>query len=324
MGWTLVADIGGTNARFAAVINGELQQTEQYRIADDQADGVLLRLTKEFIVRQGSSPEIAVAAVAGIVADGGVRLTNLNQSLSETELASLTCSGDARIINDFEAAAWSLLRVDSADLTALQGSPQPANGNRLIVGPGTGLGVGALLGVGSEPRVVPGEGGHIGISPQSLDEAEVFKAYAGFWPEAVIGGGLRVEAEAFCSGTGLIFLYQAVCVADGSQPVHTSNEAILAAAAERIDEPSVRTAELFKCYLARVAGDLSLVFASDGGVFFTGGILLANPWLLDQQFLTEFNAGGRYTDIRSATPVYLYTQTQFGLIGARNAAEVQQ
>jgi glucokinase len=321
MNWNLVADIGGTNCRLAMAQDGRLLHQQS---SPTSTDAAVMQAVTDFIDNAGSAPERIVVAAAGAVANGGVTLTNASETLlHESSFAELASTGQAWIINDFEAAAWSLLTVAAEDTLALQGPQALPSGNRMVMGPGTGLGVGALVFAQGRPVVVPGEGGHIGISPSRFDDIPVFEAYISDCDDMQIGTGLRFEAEAFLSGTGLPHLYRAVCTVRECAPQWENGEQIFAAAREGRDAAAVHTAQLFSYYLGQVAGDLTLLFAPQGGLFITGGVSLRNRWLFDQAFLQAFNAGGRdtYTQLRSATPLYLYTDEQFGLAGSMNAAQ---
>ena len=321
MNWNLVADIGGTNCRLAMACDGQLQHRKSSPTSTDSA---VMQAVVDFIEQVGTSPERIVVAAAGVVADGGVTLTNAKKTrLQAAAFANLSTTGLAWIINDFEAAAWSLLTISEDDTKVLQGSAVLPHGNRMVVGPGTGLGVGALVWGQGHPVVVPGEGGHVGISPARRQDIPVFEAYATLDADMQIGAGLRFEAEAFLSGTGLPTLYRAVCAVRQATVDCESAEQILNAAQAGSDDSATQTAELFSYYLGQVSADLSLLFAPQGGLFITGGVALRNAWLFNDTFLQAFNAGGRetYTRLRSATPLYLCTQEQFGLTGAMNAAQ---
>ena len=203
MPWILVADIGGTNARFAEVRDGRLCRKRAYPTGERP----LAEAAQAFIDDAGNPPQRAVFAAAGVVESGRVDLTNSDQHLDERELATLTSLKQARIINDFEAAAWSLDNIDNQQVTAIQGPATPPPGNRIVLGPGTGLGVGALIRRRDTVLTVPGEGGHVGISPTTDEDIEIFRAFERHWPETRFAGHMRYEAEAFVSGTGLPHLY---------------------------------------------------------------------------------------------------------------------
>ncbi|ABF63096.1 ROK family protein [Ruegeria sp. TM1040] len=314
--WNLIADVGGTNMRLAAV-NAEGEILEQARY-DSKGTQNLEEACADFAAHRGSAPGRAVIAAAGVVRGGSVQLTNANQSFSERGIAVALQTERVKVLNDFEAAAWSLASVSAGDVTVLQGQAVFPKEPCLIIGPGTGLGVGALIWANGEPCVVPGEGGHVAIGPRTADEVAIFEALREEWPEIGMGPGLAVEAEGILSGTGLPYFYRAVARSMELTAPLTTGAEIFQSAQARLDTAAVRAVSLFAQYLAGVAGDLGLVFAAKGGVFVTGGVAAANPWIFDAAFVEAFNAGGRHTAWREELPLHLYHQPNFGLIGARN------
>ena len=314
--WNLVADVGGTNMRLAAVSPAG-QITDQQSVPS-RGGPDFLQACADFIATRAMPPEHVAVAAAGVVVDGAVRLTNSKQRFDEGELARMCQTGSVRILNDFEAAAWSLATVTDGDVQVLQGAGQLSEGPRLIIGPGTGLGVGAMDWVNGAPHVIPGEGGHVSLAPQSAEELAFFKALVNLWPEVQIGSGLAVEAEAILSGTGLPVFYNAIAIAGGLTNQADKTAEVVSRAQSGEDACATRALDLFRRYLGQIAGDLALVFNATGGVFVTGGVIHKNPWLLDEQFLSAFNAGGRHSSWRARIPVYLYENPDFGLLGARN------
>lgn len=314
--WNLVADVGGTNMRLAAVSpNGAL--TDQLSVPSKGGPD-FPQACADFIATHPSPPSHVAVAAAGVVVDGAVRLTNSKQRFDVAALAHACQTDSVKILNDFEAAAWSLATVTDDDVQVLQGTGQLSQGPRLIIGPGTGLGVGAMDWVNGAPHVIPGEGGHVSLAPQSVEELAYFEALIDLWPEVQIGQGLAVEAEAVLSGTGLPVFYNAIATTKGSPQRAEQTAEVIARAQSGEDACATRALELFRQYLGQIAGDLALVLNATGGVFVTGGVIHKNPWLLDQQFLRAFNAGGRHSTWRARIPVYLYENPDFGLLGARN------
>jgi glucokinase len=314
--WNLVADVGGTNMRLAAISSAGSIVDQQTFYSKGDLD--FLKACEGFVAAHETPPDGAVVAAAGVVADGSVRLTNSEQSFSEAELASACQTGNAKILNDFEAAAWSLATVADRDKKTLQGPSEIAPGPRLIIGPGTGLGVGAMVWVHGQPHVVPGEGGHVSLAPQSEAELAYFEKLLTLWPEVRMGRGVAVEAEAILSGTGVPVLYEAIALTLQADVHAKSTEQVFSMAKAGSDQSAVFTVDLFRRFLGQIAGDLALVFNATGGVFITGGVILKNPWVLDQCFLDAFNAGGRHSAWRAAMPIHFYQNHDFGLLGARN------
>lgn len=317
MVWDLIADIGGTNTRLASVADRKIVESKTY---PTKGDAQLVDMLSDFITSQDGKPNAAVLAAGGPVKADYFQLTNADKDLHKSDVQELCASENVRFINDFEAAAWSLATVETRATNALQGPDEVPIGHRMILGPGTGLGVGFLAHQNGNFMAVPGEGGHIGISPMSADDIPVFEAFNEIWPETRHGQTAFVyEAEAMLSGTGLPYLYQAVAKSMGLAADLLAPKEILAAAQEGKDEASGRTLEIFRRQLGKVAGDLAFACHTKGGVFLTGGVLLKNPWILNKDFIDSFNAGGRFTETRRNIPIYLYKNDRFGLSGAANA-----
>lgn len=316
MSWDLIADIGGTNARFARLERGAISTPMIY---SSKGQGTLLEALADFVSTQEGRPQRIMIAAAGVIEDHLVRLTNAKQELSVDAVRQSAGAQELWFINDFEAAAWSLADVDEELLFPLQGPKAPPLGHRAILGPGTGLGIGCLIHSQGQYFALPGEGGHVSLGPANAEEVVIFKALAQTFPQARFGNsGLIYEAEALLSGTGLPKFYAATAIANGMphEPIPAQEVFLRAGQGEKI---AAITIKVFKRALGRIAGDFGLSILAQGGVFLTGGVLLNNQDLLDQDFLDAFNAGGRHSKFREALPVYLYRQDRFGLIGARNA-----
>ncbi|NVO56336.1 beta-glucosidase [Rhodobacteraceae bacterium B1Z28] len=314
--WNLVADIGGTNTRLGVVSNGAL--TDLRKLPTGTLPDLLEafhRLRDEI----GTDPQAVVAAGAGPVKNGTIRLTNAHLDLSETELAKATGAQHTFVINDFTAAAWSVAEATIADVAVLQGAASPPAGTRLVVGPGTGLGVGALIYSEGRYHTVSGEGGHVGLSPRHRDEVDVFDAARHIAPGCFFADSLVLEAEMFLSGTGLPILYQAVAMASGQSdtPPRTAKD-ILQAARDEVDEVAARTARMFTAHLGALMGDMAVTLMPVGGVFLVGGVAEKNRWLFGDTFRDAFNEGGRFSDLRRSMSLYVSEQAEFGIVGANN------
>ena len=142
-GVRLVADVGGTNVRFAVVGASphDLQDIETLRCADYPAigDAVADYLGRH---RVGCLREICIA-VAGPVGQELVSLPNSHWSFSLTDMRE-TLGAPLKVINDFTAQAWALDALRPDELVWF-GEPRPA-------APGT-------RDTTAEKRRVPGVGG---------------------------------------------------------------------------------------------------------------------------------------------------------------------
>jgi glucokinase len=208
------------------------------------------------------------------------------------------------VVNDFEAIAWALPRLGAADTRPL-GKPTTTmrDGVKIVLGPGTGLGVAALLPTDGRWHVVASEGGHASFGPQAADEIE---AFARLREECG-----SVSAECALSGPGLVRLARAL----DPRAAFREPETIVAGALAR--EPSALMAtRLFVRLLGRFAGGLALTFKSLGGVYITGGVASGLGPLLDEpQFRQAFEAHPPYETLLQAIPTLLVTCEEPGLIG---------
>jgi beta-galactosidase/glucokinase len=314
--WNLVADIGGTNTRLGVVTNGELADLRKHPTGTLED---LLEAFHDLRDEIGTNPQAVVAAGAGPVRDGTIQLTNANLDLSETELAKATGAERTFVINDFTAAAWSVAEVTRSDVAVLQGQATPPAGTRLVVGPGTGLGVGALLYSEGRYHTVSGEGGHVGLYPRHRDEVDIFEAARRIAPGCFFGDSLALEAEMFLSGTGLPILYQAVELAAGQARTQArSAKDILNDARNGTDLVAEKAAQIFTTHLGALMGDLAVTLMPEGGVFLVGGVAEKNRWLFSDNFKDAFNGGGRFSDLRRSLNLYVSEQAEFGIIGANN------
>ena len=280
--------------------------------------------------RSEHHPRYVEVAAAGVIQNGYVTLTNAGQQgFSESDLVVAAGAKKARILNDFEAAAWSLVTADPGDLTSVQGQlpeplrtpPQPTM-PRIIIGPGTGLGVGTQVWAGNQPEVLQGEGGHVRIAPLTAADLPIFEKLKELWPDTRMGAeeNLALEAEAIVSGTGIPYLMQALELLDGQEPSGMTARDIFDVAKTGGNDLALKAIDMFCHHLGAVAGDLALSLSAYGGVFLSGGVVLKNEWIFQRPaFLDGFNQGGRHTKFRVKIPVYLYRNSNFGLHGAINA-----
>jgi glucokinase len=295
----LVADLGGTNVRFA--LAGESGALEKVRSYPSHSFAGMAQAAKAYLADTGAAPKRAAIAVAGPVKDNRVHLTNLGWSFSGDDLGI----AETRLLNDFEAIALSLGRLAPADLVTI-GPQIDGQGTIAIVGPGTGLGVGGAVQTGE--RVVPlvTEGGHAAFAPGDDYELAVFQHL-----RREFG---RVSTERILSGPGLVRLHEAMCAVDGVAHETLSPEDITKAA------PGSHAAKVFDRFLmilGAVAGDIALVMGARGGVMIAGGILPSFAQRLAASgFRSRFEDKGRFGDYMRAIPTRLIVQTHAGLIGA--------
>ncbi|MFD1197900.1 glucokinase [Brucella gallinifaecis] len=260
----LVGDIGGTNARFALLVDTHAEpkefpvvQTANYATIDDAIEQTVLNHTS---IR----PRSAILAVAGPVDGDEIDLTNCDWVVRPKQMIANLGFEDVTVLNDFEAQALAVVSIEKEYLHQIGGNEEEITATRVVLGPGTGLGVAGLVRTSKAWVPVPGEGGHIDIGPRSARDYQIFPHI-----ETIEG---RVAAEQILCGRGLRNLYLAICAADNAKPVLDTPPDITAAGLDGSNKQAVETLELFVTYLGRIAGDLALIFKAQGGVYLSGGI----------------------------------------------------
>jgi glucokinase len=260
----LIADIGGTNTRFALI---EAIDAPVERIPDTgTADHASLEDAIEAAVyaRTTLRPRSAIVALAGPIDGERVDLTNAAWVVEPPKVVARAGLEEMILLNDFEATSLSLPALTAEDVAPIGEPALGEAGTRAVIGPGTGLGVGAAVRGRSSWVPVPGEGGHIDLGPVSARDFAI-------WPhlERVQG---RISAEALLSGAGLVRLYRGICVSNGVRPQHALAKDVSEAGLDGDDPQAAEALTLFATFLGRMAGDLALIFKAQGGVFLAGGI----------------------------------------------------
>lgn len=265
-GLRLVADVGGTNVRFALA---DLASPSP-RLADPRgfprADFATLEEAIDRYLPPRTAtpwPRSVVVAVAGPVADGRVNLTNGRWCMDETTLRGHGFA-QARLINDYEALALSIRRLGAADLGAI-GDPRPsAIGSAVVLGAGTGLGVAALVRDGLHEAIAVTEGGHIAFAPHDETEIEILRVLTSRFG--------RISLERLLSGPGLVNLRWALGRTRDLEVEPLAPDQIVELAAAGRDPLCTETLDRFCALYGAAAGDFALAYGAVGGVYLGGGI----------------------------------------------------
>lgn len=302
----LIADIGGTNARFALLDEDGGGIGPLHRVKLDEVAGVAEAIAA-FLAAQalGRTPRGAVLAVAGPVSGNRVKLTNRGWVVDGAEVARASGIGAVRLVNDFAAVSWSLSRLTAADLFPLGGGAAEPGEPMAVLGPGTGLGVGAFL---PPDRALVTEGGHASLAANDPREAAVIG-----WLRARHG---HVSAERVLSGMGLSNLHAALSAIDGVGGPRRDAASVTAAGLSG-ECPVCREALCMFCaLLGAVAGDLGLLYGARGGVFIAGGIAPRFPqFIADSNFRARFEGKGRLGEWLRPVPAYVITRLDAAMLG---------
>jgi glucokinase len=304
----LVGDIGGTNARFALWEEQQLHSVRVFPTADytspEHAIGVYLQ---DLGLAKGDIGAVCLA-VAGPVSGDEFRFTNSHWRISRKAFCETLQVEHLSLINDFTAMALGMTRLKPDEYqTVCAGDPDPSR-PAVVIGPGTGLGVGTLMHLGNHWLALPGEGGHVDLPVGNARESQL-RAHI----EADIG---HVSAETILSGGGLLRLYQAICAVDGHIPTHKSPAEVSegALAGEAV---ALATVEQFCRFLGRVAGNNVLTVGGRGGVYIVGGVIPRFLKLfLNSGFAESFADKGCMSDYFEGIPVWVVTAEFSGLLGA--------
>lgn len=308
--FALVADIGGTNARFAlADLTADtpaLHEQQSLRAAEYAS---LQHAAEHYLRTIGVRPQRAAIAVACPVGGDELRLTNRGWACSRRELQQALGLDRLHVLNDFGAIAAAVPHLRDDERVVLHGPAEGApRGPVSVLGPGTGLGVALLVGDPRGWRVVETEGGHATFAPIGEEEQAIAR-----WVAARHG---RVSWERLLSGVGLSAIEAALRGADPTRPELRDPADIVSAALDGHDLFARRTLARFCAILGSVAGDIALVHGART-VTIAGGIVPRFiPFLRSSAFRERFLAKGRFAAYLEAATVQVVTHPQPGLLGA--------
>lgn len=321
----LVADVGGTNARFAwleargaPVSHVAILPVQDHAGPAAAARSYLARLRLQ-LGEAMAAPRAMALAVATAVAGDRVELTNGHWSFSRAQLQAELGLATLLVLNDFEALALSLPRLQAAQRRfwpGLEAAATLSPGSAMaVIGPGTGLGVAGVLRLPQAWVALAGEGGHATLAAANAFESELL-AY-------VRRDFAHVSAERLLSGIGLPVLHGAVAAVRGQSATE------LLTAAQIVErgltgrcEICLQTLDAFCALLGGFAGNVALTLGARAGVYIGGGIV---PRLGERFFASEFRARfeakGRFESYLQAIPTALITDTLAALSGAAMALE---
>ncbi|HEY2034229.1 MAG TPA: glucokinase [Rhizomicrobium sp.] len=310
----LVADIGGTNVRFALTdVDAPRVSFDTLRKYATKSHSDIAEAARAYLEEMNFSGTVAglVFGVAGPVQHGAIHLTNAGWTISEDDLRSKLKIPFARVLNDYETLAEAVPEFEPQDLVQIGPLPflNRRTGTMAIVGPGTGLGVGGLIRSNDATLPLVTEGGHANFAP--VDDLEIkmlqilLKKYG------------RVSNERILSGPGLQNIHAAMSEIEGRAASDIAPEAITKTAREKPDSFEAKVFGRFCAILGSVAGNTALGMGARGGVLIAGGILPdAVDFFVASDFRKRFEDKGRFSDYVKAIPTALIVDEHAGLRGA--------
>lgn len=320
----LAADIGGTHCRFELVdiIDGQTISRFEDSYSSQSSDDFQPLLLRFIESANSQKPiEAACLAIAGPVVDHddyqSANVTNLPWSLDSRTLETNTGIAKIYFINDFQAVGYAVEHLQKTELCTLQEGQPIKTGTCLVVGAGTGFGVGQLIWQQDRYKVYPCEAGHGQFAPRNSEQLALV-AYL----QQQVG---NVSVEHILSGAGLVNIHRYVIDATNTAASNELTAAIIEAddvaatisAYADKDASAAHALQLFiDCYGA-CTGNLALVNIAYGGIYIAGGIA---PKIIEQirrgTFIEAFNDKGKMADLTKRLPVHVVTHPNPGLMGA--------
>jgi glucokinase len=306
--WGLVGDIGATNARFALIEpSGTLAQIRV--LACDDYSTIGEAIAAYLVDASGIKPAQAVLAVAASPTGDEVSMTNHPWTFSIEDLRQRLGLCRLNVVNDFHAAAAAVPHLTDNERVKVGSGEAVAEAPIGVIGPGTGLGVSALIPTAAGPKPIPGEGGHATMPPADAHESAVLDLMRTRFD--------HVSAERVLSGPGLVNLYNALCELAHVPAASLTAAQITDPRTGAGDEYAREVTAMFCAMLGTVAGNLALTLGARGGIYIAGGIV---PKLGDafatSQFRARFEAKGRFQTYLAAIPTYIVVHPFAALLGA--------
>ncbi|MBW9063164.1 glucokinase [Rhizobium herbae] len=304
----LIGDIGGTNARFALLVDAFAEPKMFPIIPTTSYASIEEALQTSILDKTSVQPRSAIIAVAGPVKGDDIPLTNAGWVIKPKDMLTALSLEDVIIINDFEAQALAIASIGEEGREQIGPGSILEDASCAVLGPGTGLGVAGLVHAQHSWIPVPGEGGHIDVGPRTERDYQI-------WPflEPIEG---RISAEQLLCGRGIMNIYRAVCESKAWYPELPDPAAVTTGALAERDEAAVETISLFCTYLGRVAGDMAMIFMARGGVFLAGGISQKIlPALRKPQFRVAFEDKAPHSALLRTVPTFVVTHPTAALSG---------
>lgn len=294
--WQLLADIGGTKARFALLRPGD-DEPREIRVLYNAEHRALTDAIAAYLADVAPTGPLIDAAfsVACPVNDERISLTNFGWTFVVDELRRELGLRHLAVVNDFTAIALSVPHLKAADLRRLGGGAAEPGAPIGVIGPGTGLGVSGLVHNAGRWTALASEGGHVTLPSRTDEEDRVLAVLRRRYG--------HVSAERAVSGPGLAALYEALAELDGRTvaPLEPREISIRCAT----DDLCRRAARLFSGLLGTVAGDLALTLGATGGVYIGGGVVHNMGTAFDAPVFRErFEDKGRMRSFTAPIPTY--------------------
>ena len=294
---TLIAELGGTNARLGVTENGSsLAESKQYLLSDFTS---VEDLFDEYFKEINQVVSKGIIGVAAPVIDDEIRFTNNDIKFNQNALKNKMFPKGLMVLNDLELQAYAIDGLTNEEITRIGQVKEEKMGSKVLISPGTGLGLAGIV----DTKVIFTEGGHLNIPSDSLELEDLVKKFCE-------DKGRPPTFEDLLSGKGISFIFQSL---DGSSDIQYNNEEILA----NKDNPvCIKTRKFVLYLLAIYCKYIALIWGATSGVFLSGSIAntLLKPEDLDT-FRTHFESSATMQDLLKIMPVSLIKDTNLGSKG---------
>ena len=307
----LLADIGGTNARFALeYAPGRISAMQTLACADYPR---FQDAARAYLDGYGAGARHAVVAIANPVNGDAIKMTNHDWAFSIAAARRELALETLLVVNDFTALAMSLPTLCAGELLQIGGGTARAGGVIGLVGAGTGLGVSGLVPAAGQWVALESEGGHVAFSPSDPREVAVLEY---LWRRYD-----HVSAERMVSGPGIALIREALAATRGdAADLSLSSAAIVERALAGSDALCRETLDCFSGMLGTVAANLAVTLGATGGVYIGGGVVpRLGDYFAASPFRARFESKGRFSAFTASIPTLLITAPYPALAGAAAA-----
>ncbi len=305
----LIADIGGTNARFAIIDEGGITPTLERTLPCAEHPTLVSAVLAYLDDVDHAIPESASLAIATPVLNDRIVMTNHVWDLSVEETRKVLGTRSLKVINDYTALALALPCLGDDDRRQVGGGSAIEKQPMAVLGPGTGLGVSAAIYACDYWQPLQGEGGHVSYGPLTDREADVF--------EIIRKRYEHVSAETLVSGPGLVLLYESIALCDGIKCEQLLPEQVSHEALNGSNPCAEEAVSMFCGILGVIAGNLALTMGARGGVYIGGGIIPKLGEYFDTScFRASFENNARFRNYLSQIPSYVISSKYPALKGA--------
>jgi glucokinase len=308
-----VADIGGTNARFALFERGAIvgEQVLACAAYPDLASAIEHYLAGTGRLRS-RWPRDAAIAIAGPLVGDRVAMTNHVWSFSAAATRRALKFRRLVLLNDFTALALAIPHLGRESLQQVGGADALGDSAIAVLGPGTGLGVSGLVPIARHFVPLQGEGGHVTLPATTDREFAILQRLQQRY--------VHVSAERVLSGPGLALLHETICDLDGVRREWLEVSQITERGLAESSGTCRNALEQFCAWLGTVAGDLALTLGARGGVYIGGGIVPRFGAFFGQSaFRARFEAKGRFSAYLAAIPAFVINTRNPALLGCSRA-----